>query len=763
MVIFNREREKEELSLIIEENEYIFVYGESGVGKSVLINTILREKYDDFLSFSFKEAENDEFFNFINIIYEILNNKYNIKEIEAISKNFGMIKLKKIIEGNEIVKKLKKSFGINQKILLNEKYSEFFINFWKLLEKKGVNVIWLSNIEFVKKEEKEFIKGLLFAKENNIKIIFEKGNLIDNDIDKVLKDIISKRKIGEYHLLPFDKDHTRGFCKFLKKNFVEKIYDFSNGIPLKIEFEDSIKRIVDKKYNENEEKFLALLVIFFEFIDDWSYIIRILTKLGIENTKLDEKFDFLESYNNKIKIKHYYIYNLLKNKLAFQIIMLTEQLEFMKKNRKKTYFQILAKFNPNKLLEDEIEEFIDLLAEEIENFNILELKKFISFNIDSENNSIVFEILRLIKLQINIYFFDESEVEFSTFSNDLINLIAFIIKLQFLYHQDKFKEVIFLIENEFRNYFSTISTKVDEIFLDYINTTLTALKGASLLAIGNYTEAKNLLINAINILENKNIYKNLNDYLLNLLPAIEFENALRNEKFVNFNKIKNIYIKLKRKHNILALKLYDYQYINSNKEVVEYQLKELINEFENIGSVEKSYTLNNLLAFYIVTNNLKKAQEIIDTIEYKYFERYDKISLYNNAIIYFILKENYSKAKEYSEKALKIIEKEKFNDPSFITKVYLNTALLHKILDKNYTTFLEHINKILPKDYDDFYLLQEKIKFLKENKINSFEFKKDANDILEKFIFWPQIIHFWDFDIPLLNKDIINYLLKKHQ
>jgi len=124
---------------------------------------------------------------------------------------------------------------------------------------------------------------------------------------------------------------------------------------------------------------------------------------------------------------------------------------------------------------------------------------------------------------------------------------------------------------------------------------------------------------------------------------------------------------------------------------------------------------------------------------------------------------NYRKAKEFSNKALEVIESG-FKDPSFISKIYLNSAILYKLDSKNnYIRFLDKIQHILPSDYDDFGLINRKINFIKNNKLDSFILDKKTNKTMERFIFWPQIIHFWDFDIPLLNKDIIIYFLKKHE
>jgi len=67
----------------------------------------------------------------------------------------------------------------------------------------------------------------------------------------------------------------------------------------------------------------------------------------------------------------------------------------------------------------------------------------------------------------------------------------------------------------------------------------------------------------------------------------------------------------------------------------------------------------------------------------------------------------------------------------------------------------------LDKDYDDYKLVNGKILFIKNNKINDDLIYSDELDIRHRFIYWVQIIHFWDFDIPVLNEKIITYLLDK--
>jgi len=641
MIIFNREKERKELTKIIKDNEFIFIDGISGVGKSSLIQSILEQNFNDPIIFPFKERDTDEeFFKLIDIIYEILHEEYTIKDIKAINKQFGTVELEKIYKNNETIKKLKDSIlSTNYRILTNKDYATFFGNFWKVLEKKDIKVIWLSNIEFVKDTELEFLKAFIFSKENNIKIIFEKGTLVDSNTDIKLKNLIINKKSINYTIEPFDKDHTRGFCKYLGKEYSDEIFLFSNGIPIAIEYEQALRKIVDYDYTSEEKKFLSLLVIMFEFIDDYGYIRYLMDKLDIGDIDLNnDKFEFIIEDEQAIRLNHYYIYKLLRKKLSTELLKNIKKLDFMKKKRKKIYYAILARFYPIKLLEDEIDEFILFLIDEIEKFNILELKKYLSFKIDIDDNDIKTELLKLIQIQVNTYFFDKKKIDFLDFYNDSLKLIGFILRLQYLSRQNKFEDIIFLIKNEFKQYF--INSSNDTEFLDYIKLTISALKSTVFISMGNYTEARDLLQDTIENAKNKNTNKTLNDYILNILPAVEFTNSLQYQDFTSFQNIKNLYIKFKRHHNILALKLYDYENIQKNKNIFEDEVNELIQDFMNISSVEKSYTINNLFAFYIITNNLEKAKDIIFDIEYKYFENYDRISLYNNAIIYFILTKN---------------------------------------------------------------------------------------------------------------------------
>ena len=752
--IFNRKKEIKELINIINKNEYIFIEGESGVGKSILIKYILeckiRKKY---LSISFKEFENkEEFFSVINLLYSI-HNDLIIEKVKALNDEIGFIEFKELLQ---TIKDIKNSYlPENFRLFLKNKgYVEFFQKFWEVLDDK-IEVIWFSNLELlIDNDILEFIKAMILTKNSTTKIIFEKGNLINNYIFEKIQNFINYNKeISHFYLKPFDLEHSKKFCEeFLKEEYCESIFNISKGIPLKIKYKNHIEKIINNEYTNSEEQFLILLTILYEFEDDYDFIIDILVD-KLEITDVDftsEKFKFIEiEPDKKIKITHYYIYLTLRNKFALKIKKFIENLSFLKEENIELYYKILVKFN-KKLIEKEIIDFIKFLSEKLEEFKIIELDSYLSFKIQNKNDFYK-EILSLIQKQVKIYSFQNiSSLELS---NSELKVIDFILDLQKLYHEDKFEEVINKIKQHLSNYILLLD---DQKIQDYLIFTLNALEGVSLLALGKYGEARNMLTSVI-INEKIKNFNNLYHYILNLLPAIEFENALNNKEFTDVNNIKNKYIQLKRRHNIAAVELYD---INKLKKL-ENTLKTIIEGFKSIGSIELSYTKNNLLVHYIFTKKNKLAEEIIENIEYIWFERYDKISLYNNALVYFMQQRKFDKGEEYLNKALEVIEKG-FNDPSFISKVYLNGAILKKMKNENYIYLLDKVKKTIPEDYDDYYLLMEKIEFIKNHNIpDNFIFKKEEEDILEKYIFWPQIIHFWDFDIPLLNKEIIQYLINQ--
>ena len=165
--------------------------------------------------------------------------------------------------------------------------------------------------------------------------------------------------------------------------------------------------------------------------------------------------------------------------------------------------------------------------------------------------------------------------------------------------------------------------------------------------------------------------------------------------------------------------------------------------------------------FYITNNKEKELANIVNLIDTISFESYDKISFYNNAIIANLIIKKYYSAEEFFYKAIDLIKEDYFTDKSFISKIYLNGAILFNIIKDN-SKMNKYLNSIdLSEEYDDYELISDKISFIKNNKIDSSFIFKDEMDLRYKYIYWIQILHFWDFDIPVLNEKIMNHLLDK--
>jgi len=331
--------------------------------------------------------------------------------------------------------------------------------------------------------------------------------------------------------------------------------------------------------------------------------------------------------------------------------------------------------------------------------------------------------------------------------------------LQYAYHLDDFQKVLDeanMIRNKLKG---RIYVLEDKDLIDYCSIIISALECVSMIALGDYNKAKNKLTLAYIESKNTSGYESISDYLGNLIPFLEgFAIARENPFFNDTSKITNEYTKTKRLHNICAVNLYT----NFRNKTLEKEINQVIGSFTKINSFEISYSYNNLLVFNILNNKQKNIDSIIELIDKLTFESYDRISFYNNAIVANMIIKNMEKAKGFFTKALNLIREENFTDKSFLAKIYLNGSILFNILDdkESMNRYLSLID--LSQDYDDYILINEKISHIKNNKVDQNNFKyTDNSDMRYRFIYWLQIIHFWDFDIPVLNKKIMQYLLDK--
>jgi len=621
----------------LKSNNVLIVSGTSGVGKSSVIKEALKKNEVKVLCFTYlvdnPSLSLKSFFNaYVNYIIQKETNlfkkainyfKSNELDLNKFGVNFNQSNFNteslsqlSIEKNNDEMSVSSPLANVNlkkSKIILNgTDYGIFFKKFWSLINKDQYNTLYISNIELLKNNNDfKIIRAFLQFLPKYIKVIFEIGTLFKNNYYDKIIDIINSVNLeyDEITVKEFNYKQSLELFNKIKDEYglTNFNYELNKGIPLSIIMPNDLienryqisEKLEDDFLNEDSINLLILLTIFYEIDNNYEEISRIARNISISFEKIKfQKINIVNIKHNTIELSHPIFYYKLSQKYQDRILeKLLNVFEYLNK-KEEFYLYFFLKFKYIKrynydLRKNEQLNFIKLLIRLLKSFNLKNMSVFIALkdNYFKYFNKEYQPILNLLEIQYNIYNFRLEKSNFFNFDNESIQFISNILYLQYAYHLDDFKKVL----NESRMIKRKIKEKIyvleDEELIKYFTIILNALEGVSLVALSKYDEAREKLINA---LENSKTsgYEDINHYLINLLPFIEgFELAKKDLTFNNILSISNEYIKIKRQHNILAINLYsDYR-----SRTLEKDIKQIIESFKNIGSLEVSYTYNNLI------------------------------------------------------------------------------------------------------------------------------------------------------------------------
>ncbi len=787
-----RDKEIEDLKKLFKENEVLFIKGASGVGKTTLIEYVLDIKYHSIKIHLYKDftlvqlleksriiiSKTNIFRRIQNIFYfKKLNFKWSL-DFSFFNKNSDNLnlKLKNNNKGIQLVNEdIDINLSVNNLSLTKKTSPEYFKKYFSLV-KNDINCLLFENTELIEDEELYHLQNLLLEKPKKFKIIFEIGELKDTKIYVKLLRLLNNQNIPfiDYEIGNFNYKRSKEFYNFYKekKNLTSFDFNKNDGIPLLILLfggafipdKHDFSKSLNEYRNFNDELYLLLVILYGLKIDENTFL-RYANKYDIPVNDLEtfKNSNLIKLRDGQISFSHPLIQKFILDNKYQQIG------EFIKKIFKNIdkkdfeYLYIKLKFLNRYNLEfeqNDINFLISHLTEKLEKFDFQTIISLLSHKNEfydklSYSNQ---NIIDLIELQTKLYNFRLENLDDSKFDIKT-KIIAKLLIFQYQDHKDNFEDTekeINLFKKELRENNIYINI-LDNDLIEYLTIILNGILISVKRALSKYDEAQEHWIEAIQCSKNNPEYKNIYNYLMNMYPFAYGIKETFDEQSTDFFEIafiENKYIKAKRMHNINAINLY-YKYENYSN--MEYQLNITINFLKQISPLEISYTYNNLLVLYIVNKEFTKAENLINDIDKYFFETYDLISFYNNAIVLGIVNNNFEYSLKYYKKALEL----NFKDNSFDSKIHYNMGLFYKLQGDDIN--MENCFKKMTIDtnYDNG-LIENKKEFIRNNNIdNTFIFNKDKKDIREHFIYWFQIIHFWDFDIPILNKKIIQYLLKE--
>lgn len=792
-----RKKEIEDLKKLFNNNEIIFIKGVSGVGKTTLIENALNIRYHSIKIHLYKDftlsqhlekskniimKENSKLGVFHKIKNIVFFKKFNFKWLFGFSlfREQSIDYYRLILKNKNNGVKLTNNDNIDldlsiSNLNLNKKNSPIYFKRYFSLAKYNIDCLIFENTELIVNEDLLHLQNLLLEKPKSFKIIFEIGELKSTNIYLKLVPLLKNRDIvfNDYEIKNFDFKKSKEFYNFYKeeRNLTSFDYNKNDGIPLLIllfggafiqdkhDFTESLKK--HKNFSDN---LYLLLAIFYGLKIDENTFLKYANKynVSVENLNTFKNSNLIKLDEGLMTFSHPLIQQFILDTKYDKLKIFIEGIFEENLQKDFEYFYIKLKFVKRynlKLNPDDIKLLISHLCDKLEDFNLQPIVSLLSYKKEffSELSLPVQNIINLIELQIKIYNFRLEEYDDNKFDIKT-KIITNLLKFQYQDHKNYFEETeeeINLFKKNLREDLNYINI-LDKDLVEYISIILNGILISVKRALSNYDEAKEYWIEAIQCSKNNQDYKNIYDYLMNMYPFVFGIKETYEEHSSDFFEtafIKNKYIKAKRMHNISAVNLY-YKY--NKYDYMKEQFNLTIEYLKNVSPLETSYTFNNLLVLYIINKKIYEAEQIIKNIDKYFFETYDLISFYNNAIVLGIIKKDFNYSLKFYEKAKKL----NFQDKSFDSKIHYNMGLFYKIRNE-YDKMESCFNKMSIDINYDKGLIENKKNYIRNNSIDEFFFfQKNQNDIREQYIYWVQIIHFWDFDIPILNKKIIEYLLK---
>lgn len=212
------------------------------------------------------------------------------------------------------------------------------------------------------------------------------------------------------------------------------------------------------------------------------------------------------------------------------------------------------------------------------------------------------------------------------------------------------------------------------------------------------------------------------------------------------------YIAAKIAHNIIASRIELMRLADCRRDLWETS----INPLEMMGSREFTYGLNNIAVIDILENDCDSALRILRYLRDKAYQAYDFCACENNVLCCSIVSGRYDIGAEACGKLEHLFKKGAFSDPTFRMMTYSNIAafawrfgdveLKHRAFDE----------AMPPPEHESSGFYNKKLDFMRNQDFSgTLLLKQDGNDLENKFVYYPVVLHHWDFYIPPVNSEML--------
>jgi hypothetical protein len=756
-----------------QSSNVVIVYGDSGVGKSTIVNVALEEigasehvlRYS-FVNdgLSFKIYLNEILFSVFaksSLLAKLFRKRFRLTSahIEPV-KRLSVTFFNKPYDAPFNEKKPRPRgfvFESSHYRLNGTPSQEFFGRLWRHLKNSGVSYVNLTNIDRADPESKELILLLIQTAPENIRFILEYG-IFGSNLSRYRDFEISARavapKLSAIRVDPFDESTAERFYKLLRTvNPYLPPFDFSSnkGNALAIIYD---LRDIDARYRPSRvitalmkraatQNTLLMLAIFDGLVTSIDELTS-LAKTAAVKFSLRELIStgVVRANEGATEFSHPYFSSYIRTGYAAEIRELALKISIrVKRVNPLVASYLLLRYTmqfSDKSHKKELAFLVHVMCDSMDrrDMHILAVLMPLMLRFSDLLDGRQRLALHVIDIQNRIYNFRIEDGDFKH-TNERADSLCHLLMLQQLYHSNRFSEAISIVDSETTRLHLRQLSSFPSLFSHFSQVSL-AIKAACEISLGRWDEAAQLLRQV----DRQRCLGKVGNYLEIFDGFIGgYEIEARKSKAFDTNLDK--YTSAKVLHNIIASEI-------CVRPGGEHQSQSIISTlvplFVETRSREITYCLNSLAVSYLLQDKPAEAIEVLDEMRAKTFEVYDEVCCDLNSAIAAVMLGRAVDGAQHASAARELISRKAFSDPYFVGLTNFTIALTALVVGDGAgaATSFGNIN------FPEAIVRRERRLMDKVYRARRLCGQRPA---LEEVVllFEPAMLHFWDFNAPLVD------------
>jgi hypothetical protein len=774
--------------ILVERNRsFVVIYGESGVGKTTLIDCVLQELSLSRHTLRYEIADSkDTLKGYLNSIFSQYHSASGIiqrilgihLQVSAARLGIGIpmsISVKRSARG--VTVELGGRRDRTQLVLKGAAYRlngstppSFFRRLWALLRSQGIRILWVANAELLPESEVSLLAGMCQFVSENSHVLVEVGG-IGRRLEKRRAAIEFSTQscpiaAGPIRLKNLNFAEARQFHEAVSVAMPVPAFDYAKncGNPLSIIYDISfahrkyaVSRTISKLTRSKAKRdTLLLLAGLFGVIHDSETLFAVASDAGLN---LDLK-DFIEAgivdhVGARLSLSHPMFSDFVLSEFRTTFRPLLRKIApALRKHNRGAYLYLLLRFAKTfgvPITDDNWSLLASTLIAAITEYEFADLTNLLPWisTLDGVPPNVQY-VADFVTVQYGVYNYEYNSSRIAGYMAPVETIAKMLLEVQSHYHKNCFADAIAMASSPSMT--EAVANLRNAEQERWAISVLEALMGVCRIALGQHDRARESLAAARQLASTTT---SRGQYLLLLDNFLYGEGYYKTHQPVPRALVPNNYIRAKLNHNIYASKIcHDFMGAGLPEEYGE----NVITPFLAIDSQEVTYSYVNLGAMLIARGELGRAIDLLEQTKLRVFEIYDAISCLNNLIVAHALNGHLVEAESNYHEFLATLKETRFDDPSFLVKPKLNMAIIARRMARhNYADELL-MTCNLPEDHINWPILEYKRRQLATPPADIRELPGTAgNDIFRRMTYWVQILEFWDYNAPIIDAEFFGF------